>query len=366
MLLGERKWYRTMDSSDAGFVRKCCFLAWVLVFCAPPAIAQGFGEEPYIFLQKYVGCSQSDLKGLKRGEPLAKILQTDNPSEVAVFGAIRVNVPAEFFVQKYRDIANFKKSKEVLQIGKFAQPPGLGDIQSLTFDATEINSLKDCIVGACNMKLTAQMIGRLRKEVNWSASTSNQQVAEIFRSMLFDYVASYWAKGNENLAVYEDKKTPARLADQLRSLLQASPYLKAYLPGFENYLANYPNLRLPGSEEFIYWSKEQFGVKPVVSVSHVTIHKISDQNNTSVVIGSKQIFANHYFTTSLGLAAFTRVPGSGNEVSGYLMYLNRSRVDLLGGFLSFLKRWVLNRRLRQGLEDNLLLMKKRLESGYAA
>jgi hypothetical protein len=354
-----------MDSSDPGFSKWCCLLVWILVICAPPAIAQGSSEEPYIFLRKYVGCSQSDLSALSRGEPLAKILQTDNPNEVAVFGAIRVNVPAEFFVQKYRDIVNFKKGKEVLQIGKFAQPPELGDLQSLTLDAAETSSLKSCIAGVCSMKLTSQMIDRLHKQVDWSVSTSNQQVTEVFRSMLLDYVANYWAKGNENLAVYEDKKTPVRLGDQLWSLLQASPYLKAYVPEFEKYLANYPNSRLPGGEDFIYWSKEQFGVKPVVSVSHVTIDRIADNNNPSIVIGSKQIFANHYFTTSLGLAAFTRVPGSGNEVGGYLMYLNRSRVDLLGGFFSFLKRWVLNRRLRQGLEDNLRLVKKRLETGYA-
>ena len=355
-----------MDSPDAGFLKGCCLLGWILVLCAPPAMAQGSDEESYTFLRKYVGCSQSDLSALSRGEPLAKILQTDNPNEVAVFGAIRVNVPAEFFVQQYRDIANFKKSKEVLQIGKFAQPPALGVLQSLTLDAAETNSLKDCIVGSCNMKLTAQMIDRLHREVDWSASTSNQQVTEIFRSLLFDYVANYWAKGTESLAVYEDKKAPVRLGDQLRPLLQASPYLKAYVPEFEKYLTNYANSRLPGGEDFIYWSKEQFGVKPVVSVSHVTIDKIADKNNTSIVIGSKQIFANHYFTTSLGLAAFTRVPGSGIKAGGYLMYLNRSRVDLLSGFFSFLKRWVLNRRLRQGLEDNLRLMKKRLEGGYAA
>jgi hypothetical protein len=350
-----------MESSDAGFLKRCCFLVWVLASCVPPAVAQGSDEEPYTFLRKYIGCSQSDLSALSRGEPLAKILQTDNPIEVAVFGAIRVNVPAELFIQKYRDIVNFKKSKEVLQIAKFAQPPALEDLQSLALDPAETSSLKNCIVGSCNMKLTSQMIDRLHREVNWSASGSNQQITELFRSMLFNYVANYWAKGNENLAVYEDKKAPVRLGAQLRSLLQASPYLKAYLPEFETYLANYPISRLPGGEDFIYWSKEQFGVKPVVSVSHVTIDKIGEESNMSIVIGSKQIFANHYFTTSLGLAAFTRIPGSGTKSSGYLMYLNRSRVDLLSGFFSFLKRWILNRRLRQGLEDNLRMMKKRLE-----
>jgi hypothetical protein len=66
------------------------------------------------------------------------------------------------------------------------------------------------------------------------------------------------------------------------------------------------------------------------------------------------------------LGAFTPVPDHGANSDGYLMYLNRSRVDLLGGFFNFLKRWVLNRRLRQGIEENLRLTKKRLESAYGA
>jgi capsule polysaccharide export protein KpsE/RkpR len=83
-----------------------CFLA-VHGFSA----AQNSGGEPYTFLRKYIACSQSDLAALQRGVPLAKVLQTDDPNEVAIFGAIRVQVPAEFFLQQYRDIVHFKWEK---------------------------------------------------------------------------------------------------------------------------------------------------------------------------------------------------------------------------------------------------------------
>jgi len=47
------------------------------------------------------------------------------------------------------------------------------------------------------------------------------------------------------------------------------------------------------------------------------------------------------------------------------MYLNRSRAALLGGgVLSALKRAIVKRRVRSGLEKNLQLTRERLERDY--
>jgi hypothetical protein len=334
----------------------------LLIFGPVRAIAQNSTAEPFAFLREYADFSQSDISLLNRGNPVAKILPAGNPSEVAILGAIRVNTTTEGLLQKYRDIAVFKKSKEVLQIGKFGDPARREDIQALTIDSDEVNSLKECVLGKCSMKLTAEMIKLLGKSVDWSSPAAQQQTSEFFRQVLSRYVGTYRAKGNTALAVYADKAAGVALADQFRSLLRASPYLKRYVPQFESALLDYPQARLPDSEEFVYWSKEQFGAKPVVSVTHVTIAKLGASETAPLVVGSKQIYANHYFTTSLGLAAFLPAPSASGKASGYLLYLNRSRVDLLGGFLNFLRRWVLNRRLREGIENNLLMTKQRLEN----
>ncbi len=84
-----------------------------------------------------------------------------------------------------------------------------------------------------------------------------------------------------------------------------------------------------------------------------------------ILVASKQIYASHYFTSSLGLAAFFESPGGSTGCRAYLMYLNRSRADLLGwGVLSALKRAIVKRRVRSGLEKNLQLTRQRLESDY--
>ena len=78
----------------------------------------------------------------------------------------------------------------------------------------------------------------------------------------------------------------------------------------------------------------------------------------AVVFGSKQVFASHYFESSLGMALFIPVPGADY---GYVTYLNRSRVDTLRGFLAPLARLVAARRAREGLDRMLTGVKGKLE-----
>jgi hypothetical protein len=325
--------------------------------------AQTSGE-PEGFLKQHAGFTQQDLSSLAKGEPAARILDSSVPTEVVPFGAVRVSASAEFFVEKFRDIAAFKKGREVLQIGKFHSPPRLEDLDALTLGQDELEALKRCRVGDCGLKLTEGMITRLQKEVNWTAPEWQRLAMTTYRRILFDYVKAYLEKGTAALAVYRDKPDPLRLADELKSILQASPYLRQYLPELNHHLMHFPDGRVADSEHFFYWSQEKFGFKPVVSITHVTICRVMQGGAASYVIASMQIYADHYFTGSLGLAAFVdrdrRQPGS----DAYLMYLNRTRVDLLQGFFSGLKRFFIRRRLLDGMDKYLRLVKQRLEEEY--
>ncbi len=320
--------------------------------------------EPALFLTKYAGLTQADLSDIAKGVPVPRILDPSVSTEVVPFGTIRVDVPADFFVEKFKDIAAFKKGKEVLQIGKFHSPPRLEDLGSLTLGLDELEALRRCRVGSCGLKMTAEMISRLQREVDWAAPDWQRRAMVAYRRLLFDYVNGYLQKGPAALAVYQDKPEPVRLADELRSIVKASPYLEQYLPELNHHLASFPDRRLPDSEHFLYWSQEKFGFKPVVSVTDVTICRITRENEISYVVASMQIYADHYFTGSLGLAAYVdkdrRRPGSDT----YLIYLNRTRVDLLQGAFGGLKRFFIRRRLLDGMEKYLRLVKQRLEDEY--
>ena len=91
------------------------------------------------------------------------------PREVAAFAIMRLDVPADFFIERVRDIINFKKSDNVLQIGKFSNPPRLEDLAGLTLDQVDIDAIKECRATRCDVKMSTTFIERFRKEVNWSA-----------------------------------------------------------------------------------------------------------------------------------------------------------------------------------------------------
>jgi hypothetical protein len=343
------------------------FLAALLIPLQVPGVrAQNRAEEPFAFLRQYIHMDETQISSLEHGQAFARILDLTLPSEVPVFGVIRVKVPGDFLIEKYRDIVNFKKSKEVLQIGKFHLPPQIEDLNPLTLDQSEMDTLKKCTVGDCPLKLPAETIERFRKNVNWSSPDHSNQASALYKEVLFEQARSYVLNGNAALPVYNDKKTPVRLSDEFMSILQASPYLLKYAPALTGYLRDYPHGNPARTEEMLYWSKEKFGYKAVVSLTHVTIYRLVRPEADWTLIASKQIYANHYFQGSLGLAMFVENKGPASNTDGYLMYLNRSRADLPLGFFSGLIRYFLRRRVLDGTDKYLRLTRERLESEYRA
>lgn len=335
---------------------------WVtILFLMAPVCrinAQEIPEELAKFLKDRIALTDKELLNVDRGEAIAKVLRSEG-QEVAVFGIVRVNVPEHFFLERFRDIESFKKGTSVPFVKKFSNPPRIEDLDQLTVDKEDFASLKNCRIGNCNVKLSAQAIKRLQSEIDWNAPNASARVNELARASLLDYVNRYLANGNKALTEYNDKKTTLRVADEFDAILKASPYIYDYEPEFYAYLREYPAKRLDDSEDFIYWSKEKFGLKPVISVTHASIYRNPGSGRT--LIASKQIYASHYFEASLGLTA---VVGSSQQsgLGFYLLYLNRSRSDALHGGFSGLARGQVKRSARSGMQKNMLRIKLSMES----
>ena len=117
---------------------------------------------------------------------------------------------------------------------------------------------------------------------------------------------------------------------------------------------------MPGVESFVYWSKEQIAGKPIVSATHVSTLRSDDPDLPEGLAATVGIFSTHYVDASLGVMAVVRESAGG---PGYLVYINRSQVDVLGGIFGGLVRMVVQRRLRSEATDVLRDIRKRLESG---
>jgi hypothetical protein len=329
-------------------------------------LAQTPPPQPYTFLRKQLAFSSSDLATLEKGQILVKLPKTPEAREIAAFAVTRLDVPRDFFIEKVRDIVNFKKSENVLQIGKFSSPPRLEDLAGLTVDQVDIDALQRCRLKECDLKMSATFIERLRKEVDWSAPNYRDRVTLLVREMLLQHVKDYLIGGNDALGKYEDKSYVLGLANEVRSLLKPASYMYGYVPEFQKSLEEFP-LASAGNaanfEDFIYWSKEDFGLKPIISVTHVTIYTRTHGNASDVIIGSKGIYASHYLEASLGLTAFVGSQAS-EPLRSYLMYANRSRTDALRGLFAGLKRSLIEGRLREGAKKNMAMIKNKLETEY--
>ena len=337
--------------------------ALLLSALAAALCAQTRPSEPYTFLRNQLAFSRDELTSLEGGRIIARLPKTPETREVAAFAIMRLDVPGDFFVERVRDIVNFKKSENVLQIGKFSNPPRREDLAGLTLDDADIDAIKECRAKRCDVKMSARFMERIRKEVDWTAVNHRERVTGLVKEMLLEQVQAYLRGGNAALASYEDKAYQMSLANEFRSLLKPASYMYGYVPEFQNYLENFPNARAENVESFVYWSKEEFGLKPVISLTHVTIYKRRHTNGLDVMIGSKGIYATHYFEGSLGLTGFIQSQASAPSRS-YLIYINRSRTDALRGMFAGLKRSLIGRSLREGARKNMEMIKQKLETEY--
>lgn len=344
-----------------GVARTHCALL-VLLLSTAPVWMQTNSRQPHGFLQKYFNFSKEDLAAIEIGKIVAKLPKTSDKREVAALGVVRLNVSKELFLERFMDIESFKKSEIVGQVRKFSSPPRSEDLRELDLELEHLNALKNCKVGECKVKIPAELIERLKKEINWSAPNHKDRATALTRQFLLDYVRAYLKDGNAALVEYSDRPYPQRLADEVRSLVDQSTYLLETAPDFHRYLAEFPKTQLPGAEDFVYWSKEKVGgFKPVLGLTHVTVYKRKNESPFRTIIASKQVYANHYFEGSLALTWLVDAETDSGKTGCYLIYLNRSRMDALRGGLSWLKRYIVRGQIREGLLKNLQLTRDRFE-----
>lgn len=334
-------------------------LLLAVLMAARFAPAQAPPPELAKFLREKMNFTDKEMDQLARGKAVGRV-QPSEPQEVAVCGIVLVNAPADFFVERFRDIETYKTSAAVLLLKKFSNPPQIEDLAQLEVDQSDFTALKHCRPGSCDVKLPTRVIEQLSQEIPWNAPDVKLRVNQLARATLLEYVKRYLAGGNVELSEYNDKKKPLRVAEQFDAILQASPYFYDFQPEFFEYLRDYPHKPLDGVEDFVYWSKEKFGWKPVISVTHVSIFRRPELGMT--FIASKQIYASHYFEASLGMTATLASPGPAPIF--YLIYLNRSRSDALHGGFSGLARGTVKARSLSGLKSTLEKTKLTIEGAY--
>jgi hypothetical protein len=309
-------------------------------------------------LTQYLRFTTGDLADLQRGRIVRHAIDTNAPGEIAVAGGVRVNAPKSLFLDRLRDIARFKRGPAVLQIGRFSRPPSLDDLAGLTVDKDDFD-LKTCRVGDCDVRLPAETIRQFQRAFDGRGADAQRQAATVFKQALLDNVIAYESGlASGRIAQYDDGSRPIRPIDEFQGILNNAPSVGALVPGLPEHLANFPASRVAGAEDFLYWSKEKFGVAPFITVTHVTIVCPSAP---TCVMTTKDVYSSRYFDASLAFSIASDAVGNVNGF--YLVYMNRSRANALKGGFAALKRSIVTRRVRSSLEENLKAIKADLEKG---
>jgi len=321
-------------------------------------------RQPHYFLEHDIGLSDDEIRKAEQGEVVVKVLDTSLGHEVSLFGIVWVDATTDYFVEKYSDIENFEKGKGVLQIKKISNPPRLEDFASIRFPQEDLDAIPKCKIGKCTVKIQEDSLLRLQAEIDWNAADADQQAHRVIAEIAFEGMMKYREGGDKTLSAYRDKKRPLFLAKEFDAMLDNSPYLYEYLPELENYLQNYPDAELEGASDFLYWSMNEFGLKPVFRINHVVIYPLAEGHNADVAIASKMLYASHYFHTALEVRVLVRDSDNPTNVGFYLISMNRSRSDGLTGFFGSIVRSQAVKRARDALAGALANGRTNLEAGY--
>lgn len=342
--------------------RRCICTAAAVVLSVetrPFGREPGGARDPFEFLAPWVVVSEGDRARLDRDQVLARVL-SGKSGQLAVFVATRLNAQPDALVAWTRAIAEFKRSKFVLAIGRFSDPPRPSDLEGLSLDQRDLDAIRGCRPGHCGLKLSAGEIESLAAVLATAGDEWRDAAQREFRRLLIERVVRYRAGGLAALAPPADSRNSRSPGDALSALVEQSPYL-AKLPHVVAWLRDHPHTD-SSVESFFYWSKEEYGEgKPVISITHVGIARPQPERGLpAVLVAGKQIFATHYFEGGLGLTMVLRDATNG---TAYLAYVNRSQVDLLRGFFGGFVRGVLEGRVERQAPLIVGGLRARLESG---
>ncbi len=327
-----------------------------------PAVARATSRSAAeTFLSEQFQFDAGDFKQLDERRAVMRALPASDGREVAMVGVVRMRVPPAFYISQLRAIETFKRDEAVLAIGVFRRPASPDDAAALTLEPEDIERLQRCRPGSCKVQLPADALRRFHDEVRWGTPEAAADANRLMRDLLAGMVNRYRQSGDDGLMTYSDGDEPLSVAAQFHALLESGSAVLGRFPALYRYMMDYPRAQPAEVDDVIYWSKEKMGPATVVGVTHLAIAPLGGPPPAAFAVASKQLYATHYFDASLGLTILLTDDAAADSAS-YLVYVNRSRLDILGGFWGGLKRPIVRSRARSAAATHLIQVRDRVEA----
>ncbi len=329
-----------------------------LLLMAPLAEAQG-PDEPYRFFREFVGLSEDQIAAIRSGKAVAKVVEPRTPDEVFVFGSVYVEASPESYLELVSDVDALRKLPGYLAIQSFSDPPQPSDLEGFNLEKQDIEELKTCKVGHCQVQLPTEAMESFKQSIDWSAPDVNDKVNQLARQMALQALMNYRNGGNSALGIYRDKNHPAAVAETFEALITRLSALPVYLPELNEYLREYPQTKSDKVQAGFYWEKVNFGLKPTFRIVQRVVYRGASPTEPAYALAEKQLYASHYFETALDLTVCVK---DAQRNGFYIITVKGSKQAGLTGIKGSIVRKVAVDKARSSLGRILATIKQRLES----
>jgi hypothetical protein len=343
--------------------RNClCITLQIVLLLLPRVIKAEFADEPYKFFREFAGLKEEQIAAIHSGKAVAKVVESRTPDEVFVFGAVYVEATPESYLKLASDIDALRKLPSYLAIQSFSDPPKLSDLEGFTLQQQDIEELKNCKTGHCEIQLPTEAIEDFQQSIDWSAPDVAERVNRLAQRMALQALQDYIQGGNTALGAYRDKKHPAAVAETFASLIGRFEALPAYLPELHEYLLNYPKAKSDNVQAGFYWEKVNFGLKPTFRIVQKIVYRGAIGKEPAYAVAEKQVYASHYFQTALDLTVCVK---DAQRPGFYIITVKGSKQAGLTGLKGSIVRKVAVDKTRSSLERVLVTVKQELESQHS-
>ena len=204
-----------------------------------PTAAAQVASDPEKLLAERFGFTAAEIAQARSGKSVAKLLPTQDSSDVGVLGAVRIDGTPARLAGWLQDVANFRKAAELGLARRISEPPKIGDFAELALDADELAALRDCAPGKCDMRLGDHAIKQFQA-IDWKAADAGRRANLLARQLLLGYAEAYLKGGDAALGTYHNDSKPKAAADEFRLVVAQATTMKQLAAPLVSYLTGFP------------------------------------------------------------------------------------------------------------------------------
>jgi hypothetical protein len=305
--------------------------------------------------------SPSRRQAIAAGTPIVELTAVAG-ADVALIGAVRTTTDEARVIAWFRAVEQLQRGAYIPLIRRFSTPPRIEDLAELALDEEDLEELRDCRPGRCDLKLAAAEMTHVAAAIEGAGSHWQPAAQVAFRQVMLARAVAHVAGGFAAAMPYEDHERPAAPARELQRLLDSLDLPGLCTEAVVGHLREYPR-DSDRVESFLFWSKDTLGdAKPIVGITQVSIVPAATPGAPTLIV-STQVYATHYLTASVSVIA---VAPAATGVGQYLVYARRSRADLFHGPFGGWLRRIVQKRVRAEGPGVLDGIRRKVEAGPPA